>query len=102
MSNLTVSLPHQLSRAEAKQRVEELIGRLPQEYGAFVNKFEKRWDGDTMSFTMSASGVSVSGTVEVDDRAVKVDIPLPWPLSMFAANMQQALEHEGQKLLTKS
>lgn len=102
MSSLTVSLPHQLSRAEAKQRVEELIGRLPQEYGAFLSKFEKKWDGDTMTFNMSASGVTITGTVQVDDRAVRLDIPLPWPLSMFAGNVQQALEHEGRKLLTKS
>jgi putative polyhydroxyalkanoate system protein len=101
MSNLTVSLSHQLTRAAARQRVEELIDRLPQEYGSLVSRFDKQWNGDTMTFQMSASGVSISGTVYVEDHLVRVDIPLPWPLSMFASNLQQVLEDEGRKLLTQ-
>jgi putative polyhydroxyalkanoate system protein len=101
MSNLSVTLPHQLSRADAKQRVEELISRLPQEYGGLVGHVEKAWNGDTMTFTLSASGVTVAGTVYVEDQVVRVEIPLSWPLTMFADTMKETLEHEGQKLLTK-
>src|SRR3974377_1012242 len=102
MSNLTVSLPHQLTRAEAKHRVEELLTRLPQDYGGLVGQVQKEWKDDTMTFKLSASGVNVAGTVFVEDRLVRIEIPLPWPLAMFASTMKETLEHEGQKLLANS
>jgi hypothetical protein len=35
----------------------------------------------------------------VEDQAVRLDIPLPWPLRMLAAGIKQRIEQEGRKLL---
>jgi putative polyhydroxyalkanoate system protein len=98
MANLSVSIPHQLGRAEAKQRVEELIDKLRQQYGS-LGQIERSWEGDTLHFTLSASGMSQAGEAFVEDQAVRVEIPLPWPLAMLAGNLKKQIEQEGRKML---
>jgi hypothetical protein len=36
----------------------------------------------------------------VEEQVVRVEVPLPWPLTMLAGNVKQVLEQEGRKLLT--
>jgi putative polyhydroxyalkanoate system protein len=99
MSSLTVSIPHQLPTEEAKKRVEQLIVNLQQDYGGMFGKLEKRWEGDTLAFSVSAMGVSLAGHVYVEPQTVRLDIPLPFPLAALAGGLKEQLEHEGRKLL---
>ncbi len=98
MSNLCVSIPHQLTRVEAKQRVEELIDKFRQQYGG-LGQIERHWEGDTLHFTLSASGMRQAGQAFVEDQVVRVEVPLPWPLAMLAGNLTKQIEQEGRKLL---
>jgi putative polyhydroxyalkanoate system protein len=96
-----MSIPHQLTRAQARQRVEQMVTDLQSQYGAMVGNFENRWDGDTLEFRLGVTGINVSGHVYVEDQVVRVDVPLPWPLAMFAGTMRQRIETEGRKLLAR-
>ena len=98
MANLTMSIPHQLPRAEAKRRVEELVRQFEQQSG--LGHVTQRWEGDTLHFTLSAMGMSASGQVFVEDQAVRLDVALPWPFSMLAGNLKKQIEQEGRKLLS--
>jgi hypothetical protein len=100
MPSLTMSIPHRLTRAEAKRRVQEHVAQLRQQAGSVLGNFQDRWDGDTMEFTLAVSGVSLTGHVYVEDEAVRLDIPLPWPLSMLADQLKPMIEQRGRKLLT--
>jgi putative polyhydroxyalkanoate system protein len=99
MPNLTMSIPHQLPRPEARQRVERLIADLKQQYGGTVGRLEERWTGDRLDFTISAMGISVPGHVDVEDQAVKVEVVLPLALAMLAGGVRQTIEQEGRKML---
>jgi putative polyhydroxyalkanoate system protein len=99
MPNLTVSIPHQLSREEAKRRVEELVANLQRQYGGMAGRVEQSWTGDTMNFAVSAMGMSVTGEILVADDVVRLDVALPFALAMLAGNVKQQIEEEGRKLL---
>jgi putative polyhydroxyalkanoate system protein len=98
MPNLSVAIPHQLPKPAAKLRIEELIDQLQQQYGS-MGQVQKNWSGDTLAFTISASGMSVSGHVYVEDQLVRVEVPLPWALAMFTGTIKNQIEQEGRKLL---
>jgi putative polyhydroxyalkanoate system protein len=98
MPNITLSLPHQLPRAEAKKRVEELVGQFHQQVGG-MGRLEETWTGDTMAFTFSVAGTAVTGKVFVEDQAVRMEVNLPWALAMFAGGIKQRIEQEGRKML---
>jgi putative polyhydroxyalkanoate system protein len=99
MPNLSVSIPHQLSKPEAKLRIEDLISQVQQQFGASVSRVEKSWDGDTLAFTVSASGVSLSGHAYIEENLVRVEVPVPWALAMFSGTIKQRIEQEGRRLL---
>src|SRR5262245_9134818 len=101
MRNMTLSIPHQLTRAEARQRVEQLVTQLKHQHGNLLGRAEETWTGDTLSFRAAPMGMSVSGQLFVEDQAVRVEVALPWALAMLAGNMRQSIEQEGRKLLAQ-
>jgi putative polyhydroxyalkanoate system protein len=94
-----MSIPHQLTRAEAKRRVHEQVETLKRQYGGVMGHVQDTWTGDTMAFTLTVSGVTVSGHVYVEDHVVRLDVPLPWRLSMLVGGVKAQIEQQGRKLL---
>src|SRR5690349_2851246 len=100
MSNLTITIPHQLGREEAKRRIREQTSQLLGQPGGLLQRVEQRWEGDTLHFLVAAVGQSVSGTAQFTDRTVQLDIALPWMLAMLAGTMKKQIEQQGRKLLS--
>jgi putative polyhydroxyalkanoate system protein len=99
MPNLTISIPHQLSRAEARRRIQEQVSQLEQQHGSMLGHIDQRWEGDTLHFSVSPLGQTISGQAFVEDQAVRLEIALPWMLSMLAGPVKQAIEQRGHNLL---
>lgn len=99
MPNLTISIPHQLGRAEAKRRIAEQASHLQSQHSGLFERVEQRWDGDTLHFLVAAVGQSVSGTALITEQSVNLDIALPWLLSMLAGTVKKQIEQQGRNLL---
>ena len=97
---LTVHIPHQLGRAEARRRIEagftQLVAQLPGSVGAC----SQQWDGDRLSFSVRALGQTITGVADVSDRVVTMEIQLPGVLGLIARGVQDRLQKAGQRLLT--
>ena len=98
---LKIEIPHQLGRAEARRRVENgfegLLRQLPGRAGACT----QRWEGDRLTFSVAAMGQTVSGTVDVLETAVAMEIELPGLLGQIASAFKGGLQRAGRLLLTK-
>jgi hypothetical protein len=98
---LKVEFPHQLGRVEARRRIEngfeKLVRQLPGRAGAYT----QRWEGDRLTFSVAAMGQAVSGTVDVLEAAVVMEIQLPGLLGQIAGAFKRGLQKAGQLLLTK-
>ena len=101
MPDMTATIPHQLSRAEAKQRIQQQVGVARQQYGSMLTDLQETWTGDNMAFAVTALGQSVSGRLQVEDHAVQLTVSLPWALQMLAQTLKPALEDQGRRLLTR-
>ena len=99
---LTVSIPHQLGRAEARRRIEsgfaKMLHGLP---GGSSGQWSERWEGDRLVFSVGALAQTVTGFVDVDDAAVTMEIHLPGVLGLIASGFRSRLQRAGQLLLTK-
>ena len=98
---LTVSIPHQLGRAEARRRIEigfaKMIGVLPGGAG----HCSERWEGDRLVFSVTTLAQTVAGVIDVGDAAVTMEIQLPGVLGLIASGLKDRLRSAGQLLLTK-
>jgi hypothetical protein len=99
---LTISIPHQLGRAEARRRIESGFSNMIRQVPGGGSAFTERWDGDRLSFSIGVMGQNVTGSVDVLDTEVKMAVELPGVLGMIAGSLKGGLQRAGQLLLTKA
>jgi hypothetical protein len=99
MPNLTLSIPHQLTRAEVKRRIDEGLARARQQHRQMLGPVEHRWTGDTLDFKVTAMGQTLTGQAFVEDQVVRLEVALPWMLSLLAGAAKRRLEQRGRDLL---
>ena len=96
---IAVNIPHQLGRVEARRRIEtgfaEIVHLLPGGAG----ECDEHWDGDRLVFRVAAMGQSVTGTIDVLDTAIAMELELPGLLGLLAGSIQGRMQKVGQKLL---
>jgi putative polyhydroxyalkanoate system protein len=97
---VTVTIPHELGRAEARRRVETGFDDLSRHLGG-LGEVSKSWDGDRLAFSFAAMGQSITGAIEVADRSVQLEVILPNLLALMADKVRGRLQKEGQLLLEK-
>lgn len=98
---ITVSIPHDLGRAEARRRIEAGFGSLEEQLsaGGLRMTFTERWEGDRLHFTGRTMGQTVSGQVDVMEDAVQVEVILPRLLAALAEKVRGRLAAQGTRLL---
>ena len=99
---LSLSIPHQLGRAEARRRIEAGFANLIRQLPGGGGTMSQRWDGDRLTFSVSGLGQTVSGVVDVLDAAVTMELELPGLLGMVAGGLKERLQKAGQLLLTRT
>ena len=98
---ITVTLPHQLGRAEARRRIENGFGKIVHVLPGGTGKSSERWDGDRLVFAVGALGQTVSGVIDVHDTAVTMEIQLPGVLGLLAGGLKNRLQKAGTLMLTR-
>jgi putative polyhydroxyalkanoate system protein len=99
MSNVTVSIPHQLTRAEAKRRIQDGVSKLHQQGGSPLSNLRETWTGDTLDFSGAALGQTITGRLFVEDQAVRIEVALPAFLSMLVDVIKPTIAQRGRQLL---
>jgi len=99
---ITVNLPHQLGRAEARRRIEGGFAKIVQALPGGAGTCTQRWEGDRLVFGVVAMGQSISGVIDVLETVVTMQIELPGVLGLLAGALKGRLQKAGQLLLTKT
>ena len=97
---VSVSIPHELGRPEARRRVEAGFGDLSRHLGG-LGAVTRSWEGDRLSFVFAIMGQAISGAIDVADHFVRLEVVLPNLLAMLAGELKGRLQKEGQLLLEK-
>jgi hypothetical protein len=100
MQNLTVSIPHQLSRSEAKRRIQQQLAEMRQQQGVLFQNLQETWEEDRLVFSVLIMEQAISGTLDVEEQMVFVEVALPWLFAMLAGSIRQQVEQHGRNLLT--
>jgi Putative polyhydroxyalkanoic acid system protein (PHA_gran_rgn) len=99
MPSYQVSVPHQLGRDAARNRVELFLEAVQRDYAAQISNVQGGWTGDQLQFSFVAMGLSIRGTMVVEESAVQVFGPLPLAAALFRGRVEQTIREELQKLL---
>jgi hypothetical protein len=96
---IVLSIPHELGRTEARRRINDGFGQLAGHLGGAAGALSKTWEGDRMRFSLQAMGQAITGTIDIAEREVKLEVLLPGILGMIAGKVRGRLQKEGQILL---
>lgn len=99
---LTVNIPHQLGKTEARRRIDEGFGRMRSQITGGVGRMltcHERWEGDRLHFDAGTLGQRITGRLDVAEDVVRIEVDLPEILAALAGRIAGKLTSEGQKLL---
>jgi hypothetical protein len=96
---VVVTLPHQLGRAEAKQRLTGGIGKLGNFMPGGTARVDSRWEGDRMILAIGAMGQAVTGHIDVEDKQVRIELQLPPMLAALANQIRAFLGNKTSEML---
>jgi hypothetical protein len=96
-----VSIPHHLGKDEAVRRLKSGLGSVRTNYAQLVAIQEETWSGDRLQFRITALGQGASGSIDVADDHVRLEVVLPWLLAKLAEKIQPFVRKEGTLMLEK-
>ena len=98
---LIVVIPHRLGKDEALRRIKDGLGRAKTEFASLLTLEQETWTGDRLTFGVKALTQRASGTIDVYEGAVRLEVTLPWLLAHFAHAAQRVIGQKGQLMLEK-
>ena len=100
MSNLRMSIPHNLPEEEALQRIKSLLTNLKEQQRDVVSNVQESWEGKTGNFSFSAKGFDLSGMINVNPSSVEIDADLPFAVSLFKGTIKRVIDEKARELLS--
>ena len=98
---VVVTIPHKLGKAEAVRRLKAGFGNVRSTLGEKFVVLKDEWAGDHLDFSASLLGQSTTGTVDVADDHVRLEVQLPWMLSLLANKAKALVQRHGKLMLEK-
>ena len=99
MPAFKVEVPHNLTQDEVTQRLKTFVQQSMQQYQQHLKSADGDWNGNVLSFSVTAAGMSVNGTMTVEEKEVHVDGQLPMLALPFRSAIQNAIASELKKAL---
>ncbi|MBO0716614.1 MAG: polyhydroxyalkanoic acid system family protein [Rhizobiales bacterium] len=96
-----IAIPHHLGKDEATRRLKSGLGNASASYGHLFAVEEEIWTGEHLQFRIRALGQVASGTIDVAEEYVTLQVFLPWFLAKIASAIQPLVRKEGTLLLEK-
>jgi Putative polyhydroxyalkanoic acid system protein (PHA_gran_rgn) len=98
---LVVTIPHRLGQDEAVRRLKSGVRSAQEKFGQFFTLQEETWTDNRQQFRVTALTQTASGTIDVRDDHVRLEVVLPWLLAKVAATIQPLIRKEGTLMLEK-
>ncbi len=99
MPHVLIEVNHALGQDEALRRLKEKLAEVESTHGDQVKDLRQQWDGNTLSASCKALGMSLGGTLTVEDSQVKIDAKVPLAAMVFKATIKQRVREEISVLL---
>jgi hypothetical protein len=101
---VTVIIPHELGKEEAKRRISEGFSKIRSSLtgGLALFSCSEEWSApDQLSFTARGFGQHIFGKIDVFPQHVRIEATLPSLLAAIAETIAGKVEKEGRLLLEK-
>lgn len=99
MPKLNMAMPHKLSQDEALRRIKTFLGEVKAQFADKIGDLREQWNENTGTFSFSAMGFSVSGTLTVKGSEVELSGDLPFAAAFFRGKIESTIRKRAESLL---
>lgn len=96
---VVVTIPHRLGKEEAVRRLKKGFGEMRSTFGEKFVVLTDMWTGDHLDFRASLFGYNTTGTVDVGDSSVRLEVQLPWLLAALANKAKAIVMRRAELML---
>jgi hypothetical protein len=96
---LVITIEHGTTKEAARARLERSLGRIRAEVAPYVGTIEEQWRADAVDFRVAALGQAVNGSIEVEEKVLRVVVLLPGLLGHLGGPIAPRIRERGLKLL---
>jgi hypothetical protein len=96
-----VTISHSLGQEEAARRLKKGFAKLPVNFTPLFRINDQRWSGDRFEFSLTALAQRISGTIDVAENWVRVELILPTLLARLASRIPGVIQRETRLMLEK-
>jgi hypothetical protein len=99
MASIEINIPYTIPQQEALTRIKNLLTETRNEHAGIIKNLQENWDGNTGTFSFTAQGFDISGTLTVNPGIFNVDAQVPLALTMFKGAITKAITDKASQLL---
>ncbi|MCX7918014.1 MAG: polyhydroxyalkanoic acid system family protein [bacterium] len=100
MPNISLTIPHHLSRAKALSRIKSRLTKLKSENREHIREVKEEWNGHIGKFSFLALGMNFCGKIIVEDNQVLIEGEIPLVAMFYKPDIEKKIRAEAEKLLT--
>jgi len=98
---VVVTIPHRLGKEEARRRLQAGLSNVHANVSDSLVMLKDAWAGDHMDFQARLLCQSTTGSIDVGDNHVRLEVQLPWMLAMVANKAKALVKRQGYLMLEK-
>ena len=99
MPAFNVTVPHNLGKENAVERLKTFVQKITERYKDQVSKTEGNWVDNVLTFAMTTYGFTISGKLTVEDSEARLEGQLPFAALAFRGKIEQSIAGEISKAL---
>lgn len=100
MPTLNITVPHQLTQAEATERLKKKRTEIREQHTYTVTDIKETWTSpDSLDFSFKILGFSLTGTVESLESSVRISTVLPAAALLMKGTIESQVRKELEQVL---
>jgi len=93
---INLEVPHTMSAADARAKLEHFTEKLPKDQ---VSDLEQTWNGNTLTFSFKTMGIKLGGDLTAADEKLIVALDLPFAAMMFKGKIETEMKEQLKRLM---
>jgi len=99
MPKLEISIPHNLPKTEALERIKNFLPKLKEQHADRISDLEEFWSDNSGQFKFKISGSKISGKLIVDESVVLLKGDIPFVALPLKSKIESTIREKAEELL---
>ena len=99
MASLNMCIPFSIPQEEALKRIKNLLTETKKDHGDKIDNLKEQWNGNVGTFSFTAKGYDISGTLTVQRSTIELNGKIPFAVSLFRGAITRAINEKATELL---